>query len=140
GRYIRAVAAVTLARAGDTAQAQKLADTLEREFPQDTYVNAYWLAMARASMELNKGKPTKAVELLRVAQTYELGSGIPSIGNGLVVYLRGYALLDAGQNKEAGGEFQRILDHPGIVWNSPVGALARLGLARALMASGDVAR
>jgi tetratricopeptide (TPR) repeat protein len=139
-RYIRAVAALTLARAGDTAQAQKLADTLEREFPQDTYVNAYWLAMARASMEFNKGKPTKAVELLRVAQTYELGSPIPQIGIGLVVYLRGYALLDAGQNKEAGGEFQRILDHPGIVSNSPVGALARLGLARAIMASGDVAR
>jgi tetratricopeptide (TPR) repeat protein len=140
GRYVRAVAAFVLARAGDTAQAQKLADTLEKEFPQDTYVNAYWLAMARASMELKKDNPTKAVELLRAAQTYELGTGIPGIGNGLVVYLRGYALLDTGRNKEAGGEFQRILDHPGIVLNSPVGALARLGLARALMASGDMAR
>ena len=140
GRYVRAVAALALARARESAQSQRLADTLEKEFPQDTYVNAYWLAMARACRELEKRNPTKAVELLRVAQTYELGSPIPPIGIGLVVYLRGYALLEAGQNKEAGGEFQRILDHPGIVLNSPVGALARLGLARAMVAGGDAAR
>jgi hypothetical protein len=59
---------------------------------------------------------------------------------GLVIYLRGYALLEAGRSKEAAGEFQIILDHPGIVMYSPVGALARLGLGRTLVASGDAAR
>jgi hypothetical protein len=44
-----------------------------------------------------------------------------------VLYLRGYALLAAGQPKEAAAEFQRILDHPGIVLNSLVGSLAHLG-------------
>jgi eukaryotic-like serine/threonine-protein kinase len=69
-----------------------------------------------------------------------LGTPLPFIAPLGVFYLRGYALLASGNSKDAGAEFQRILDCPGITVNSPVGSLARLGLARALAASGDVAK
>jgi eukaryotic-like serine/threonine-protein kinase len=130
-RYIRAVAALALARAGDVSQAQSVADKLGKEFPEDTLVNSYWLPQARAAVELNRHSPAKAMEELRVAQPYELEQPVPSIAPLEVLYLRGEALLAAGQGKEAGAEFQRILDRPGIVQNSPVGSLANLGLARA---------
>jgi hypothetical protein len=101
-----------------------------REFPQDTNLNSYFLPMVRASIELNRHDYDKAVESLRAAQRYELG--LPPLGVAplAVLYLRGYALLGAHQNKEAAAEFQRILDHPGIVVNSPIASLAHLGLGR----------
>ena len=135
-RYIRAIASLALARAGDNSQSQKIADDLTREFPQDTLLNSYWLPMARTSIELNRHTPNKALEFLRGAQTYELGQPTPYIAPLAVIYLRGYAYLATGQQKEAAGEFQRILDHPGIVQNSPIGSLAHLGLGRALAAGG----
>ena len=135
-RYIRAIASLALARAGDNSQSQKIADDLTREFPQDTLLNSYWLPMARTSIELNRHTPNKALELLRGAQTYELGQPTPYTAPLAVIYLRGYVYLAAGQQKEAAGEFQRILDHPGIVQNSPIGSLAHLGLGRALAAGG----
>jgi tetratricopeptide (TPR) repeat protein/predicted Ser/Thr protein kinase len=136
-RYIRAVAVLALARAGDVTQAQSVADKLAKEFPEDTLVNSYWLPQARAAIELNRHKPAKAVEELRAAQPYELGLPIPWIAPLAVLYLRGCALLAEGQGNEAGSEFQRILDRPGIVQNSPIGSLAYLGLARALVLAGD---
>jgi eukaryotic-like serine/threonine-protein kinase len=137
GRYIRAVAALALARAGDVTQAQSVADKLAKEFPEDTLVNSYWLPQARAAVELNRHNPAKAVEELRAAQPYELGLPVPGIAPLEVLYLRGCALIAAGQGKEAGTEFQRILDRPGIVQSSPTGALAHLGLARAQVMTGD---
>jgi hypothetical protein len=47
------------------------------------------------------------------------------------VYVRGEAYLAAGQGSAAAAEFQKILDHSGIVWNCWTGALAHLGVARA---------
>jgi tetratricopeptide (TPR) repeat protein len=137
GRYVLGIAALALARAGDTAQAQKIADALAKNFPQDTFVNSYWLPMARASMELNKRNPDKAVELLRAIQGYDQGSPTPYIAPLIAFYLRGYAYLAAGKNKESAAEFQGILDRPGIVQNSPNGSLAHLGLGRALAAAGE---
>jgi eukaryotic-like serine/threonine-protein kinase len=81
--------------------------------------------------------PSRAVELLRAAQTYELGNPWPTVGPLSPIYFRGYAYLAAGQGREAAQEFQKIIDHRGIVQNSPVGALAYLGLARSRAASGD---
>jgi serine/threonine protein kinase len=139
-RYTRCVAALALARAGDAAQAQSISDKVAAEFPQDTVVNSYWLPMARAAIELNRHNPAKAVEELRAAQGLELGLPEPWIAPMGVLYLRGYALLAAGQAKEAAAEFQRILDRPGIVLNSPLGPLAHLGLGRALAAGGERAK
>jgi len=136
-RYIGAAAALALARAGDNLRAQKMQDKLEKEFPQDTFVNDYWLPMVRATIELKQNNSGKAVEQLRAGRGCELGSPNPSIGIAplTVLYVRGYALLAGGQSKEAAAEFQRILDRPGIVGNSPVAALAHLGLGRALAAA-----
>jgi len=137
GRYVQAMAALALIRAGDTTQAQKIADDLAKTYPQDTLVNSYWLPAIHAVMEINRHNPSRAVELLRAAQTYELGNPWPTVGPLSPIYFRGYAYLAAGQGREATQEFQRIIDHRGIVQNSPVGALAYLGLARSRAASGD---
>ena len=140
GRYTRGAAALALARAGDNAQAQSIVDKLAKVFPQDTLVNSYWLPMARAAIEMNRHSSGKAVEELRAAQGYELGVPVPLIAPLSVLYLRGCALLGAGEPREAAAEFQRILDRPGIVLNSPIGSLAHLGLGRALAAAGDAAK
>ena len=138
GRYIQAIAAVALARAGDTAQATKIADDLEKNYSHDTIVNFYWLPVVRAILEVNRHNPAKAIEILRATQAYELGNPSPPVGPLSPVYIRGYAYLRAGQAHEAASEFQRIIDYPGIVQNSPLGALAHLGLARASAASGNL--
>jgi eukaryotic-like serine/threonine-protein kinase len=139
GRYVRALAALTLVRAGDTSQAQKTADDLAKTYPEDTILNSYWLPAVLAIKEVNRHNSAKALELLRAALPYELGNPLPTVGPLSPVYFRGYALLAAGQAREAAAEFQKILDHRGIVLNSPLGALAHVGLARALVASGNSA-
>jgi len=128
-----------LARAGDTTQATKIADDLEKNYSHDTIVNFYWLPVVRAILEVNRHNPAKAIEILRATQAYELGNPSPPVGPLSPVYIRGYAYLRAGQAHEAASEFQRIIDYPGIVQNSPLGALAHLGLARASAASGNLA-
>jgi serine/threonine protein kinase/Flp pilus assembly protein TadD len=139
GRYVQAIATVALLRAGDTTQWQRIADDLARNYPRDTILNSYWLPVVHAVMEVNRHNPAKALELLRAAQAYELGNPSPTVGPLSPVYFRGYALLTAGQAKEAAAEFQKILDHRGIVLNSPIAALAYLGLARGRAAGGDTA-
>ena len=139
-RYARGIAAVAWAESGEVAQAQKLADELAKEYPQDTILLGYWLPMARASIEMNRRNASGALEFLRQAQSYEMGTPTPFIAPMGVLYLRGYAFLAAGQSKEAAAEFQRIVDHPGIVQNSPIGSLAHLGLGRALVAGGEKAK
>jgi serine/threonine protein kinase/Tfp pilus assembly protein PilF len=137
GRYNRAIVAVALARTGDSTSSVKMAEALAKEFPQDTLLNSYWLPIVYASIEINRKNTKRALELLRVTDLYELGVPNPFIAPLNASYLRGYAYLAAGQNKEAAGEFQKILDYRGIVVNSPIGSLARLGLGRALAAGGE---
>ena len=138
GRYTRGVVALVLARAGDTAQAQKIVTQLANlEFPQDTILHSYWLPMIHASIELNDRNPTKAVELLRATQGYDFGSPTPFVAPLQIIYLRGYAYLASEQAKEAALEFQTILDHRGVTMNSPIGPLSHLGLGRAFAASAN---
>jgi eukaryotic-like serine/threonine-protein kinase len=137
GRYVRGVAAFVLARAGDIPQAQRVTDELAKDYPEDTGLKFYWLAVARAAMEINRHSPAKALELLQAAQPYELGTPSPTVASLCPIYLRGYAYLSGGENKEAASEFQKVLDHRGIVLNSPIGALAYLGLARGRAGGGD---
>jgi len=138
GRTVGPVAALALARAGDTAQAQKMAESLNQEFPLDTLMQNYSLPTIRAAIELEKNNPGKAIEILQTVTPYELG--FAWIGGKLFpVYLRGEAYLKAGQAKEAAAEFQKVIDHPGIVLNYVHGALAHLQLARAQVMMGDKA-
>ncbi len=137
GRDVTNLAALALARAGDAAQAQKLADGLNKGFPLDTIVQTYWLPSIRAAVELNSKNGERAVQTLQAAAHYELGQNLTSSGMMYPVYLRGQAYLLARQGKEAATEFQKIIDHRGIVLNFPVGALAHLGLARAYAVQGD---
>jgi len=138
GRDVRVLAALALARAGDTALAQKLAEALNNEFPQYTLVQGYWLPSIRAAIELNAKNAARALELLKGAEPYELGQCEPMfVGMMYPVYVRGQAYLLAHQGKEAAVEFQKMVDHRGLVLNFPLGALARLGLARSYALQGD---
>jgi len=126
-RDVRAMAALALARAGDTAGAEKLAAELGTAFPLDTLVQKYRLPSIRAAVALQRNDPNQAVELLRVTSGIELGD----VGYLLPIYLRGEAYLVQRNGKAAAAEFQKFIDHYGLVANFPWGALARLGVARA---------
>ena len=140
-RDVRAVAALALARAGDTAGAEKLAAELDKVFPLDTRVQRYWLPTIRAGVALERQGPNRAIELLKVARTVELGSITPDLTIFLCpAYLRGQAYLMLHDGNRAATEFQKFIDHRGVVMNFPWGALARLGLARAYAMQGDMAK
>ena len=132
-----AQAALAYALAGDGAHAQSLGDDLGKRFTQDTVVQSVWLPTVRAQIETGRKNPARSIELLQAAGPYELGNvGSLSL---YPVYVRGEAYLAARQESEAAVEFQKILDHRGIVLNEPISALAHLGLARAYALQGDTA-
>jgi len=131
------MAALALARAGDTARAEKLVAELDRTFPLDTLVQRYWLPTIRAALALLRKDPNRAIELLKVASTVELGEAVPANLSLCPVYVRGDAYVMLHDGKAAAAEFQKFIDHYGIVVNFPWGALARLGLARAYALQAD---
>jgi eukaryotic-like serine/threonine-protein kinase len=129
-------AALTLALVGDAAQAKVLANDLGHRFPEGTYVQLIWLPTVRAQLALSHNDAAEALEALQTVAPYELGGKA-----GLYpVYLRGEAYLAAHQGSEAAAEFQKILDHRGIVLNEPIGALAHLQIGRAYAMQGDTAK
>jgi eukaryotic-like serine/threonine-protein kinase len=135
GMYVEAYSAVALGLAGDSAQAARLADDLGKRFPENTYARFEYLPMIHATIALQSGDAGKAVQALAEAKLYELG-----LWHLYPVYLRGEAYLAAKQGAAAEAEFQKILDHPGVVINEVIGALAHLGLGRAYALSGDRAK
>jgi tetratricopeptide (TPR) repeat protein len=143
-REVEYGAALALALSGDSSRAQTLADDLERRFGEDTSVRSNYVPALRALLALNHNAPSKAIELLQIAVPYELGTPRSSIhgffGALYPIYVRGEAYLAAHQGAEAAAEFQKILDHRGIVVSDPIGALARLQLGRAFVLSGDKTR
>jgi hypothetical protein len=147
GQTMQTLAALALARAGDSAKASSLADDLHRDVPWDTLLNLYWLPTVRAWIVLGpnvvatsspspsalKGE-SSAIELLEPVAPYELG--LPTLYWVLNVTMcpveaRGEACQAMGRGADAAVEFQKIIDHPGLVGTFPIGALARLGLGRA---------
>ncbi|MGA7928271.1 MAG: hypothetical protein WCA20_20055, partial [Candidatus Sulfotelmatobacter sp.] len=127
-------AALALAMAGDMVRAESLAQDLNKRFPLDTQMQSLWLPAIRAQSALNRRDAPAAINILQ--------SSLPPIEYGTILfgtnlsclyptYIRGQAYLAAGQGNAATTEFQKILDHSGIVWNCWTGALARLGVARA---------
>jgi tetratricopeptide (TPR) repeat protein len=134
-------AALALARSGDSSASQTLVNDLEKRFPEDTSVRTNYLPVLRALLALNHGEPSSAIEALRVALPYDLGVPLSwvnaSFGALYPVYVRGEAYLTAHKGAEAASEFQKILDHRGIVGPDPIGALAHLQLGRAFVLAGD---
>jgi serine/threonine protein kinase/tetratricopeptide (TPR) repeat protein len=134
-------AALAFAYAGDDKQAHALASDLDKRFPESTIVQINFLPTLRAKLALSKGDPSGATASLTAAAPYELGR----CGNYewtvlYAIYIRGEAYLAAHQGSAAAAEFQKILDHRGIVLNSPIGALAHLQIGRAYAMQGDTAK
>ena len=117
--------------AGDTARAESLAQDLGKRFPLDTQMQSLWLPAIQAQLALDRKNPASALNALQAASPIELGNSFVTISCLYPVYVRGEAYLAAGQGSAAAAEFQKILDHSGIVWNCWTGALAHLGVARA---------
>jgi tetratricopeptide (TPR) repeat protein len=139
-RDVRALAALALARAGDTAGAEKLAVELDKTFPLDTLAQRYWLPTIRAGVALERQDPNRAIVLLKVPGTTELSTPTYLAIFLCPAYLRGEAYLMLHDGNGAATEFQKFIDHRGLVRNFPWGALARLGLARAYAMQGDTAQ
>jgi tetratricopeptide (TPR) repeat protein len=143
GRDLQYFAALAFAYTRDDARAKALADDLDKRFPEDTIVQFNYLPTLRAKLALNQGDASESIESLRAAAPYELGVSTNCPVNWTAMYpvfVRGEAYLAARQGNEAAAEFQKILDHPGIVLNQPIRALAHLGLGRAYGLQGDTVK
>ncbi len=131
-RDVQFQAALSLALIGDAAKAQSLADDLAKRFPQDTVAQYSEIPVIRAQLALLHGDSSKAIELLEPSLPYDLGGG-----NGLVdqlvvsPYVRGATYLAAKKGPEAAAEFQKLINHSGLVLYETIGALAHLGMGRA---------
>jgi eukaryotic-like serine/threonine-protein kinase len=141
GRQVEGFSAIARALAGESAEAGRLADDLNKRFPEDTIVKFEYLPMIRGAQLLPTRDSGQAVEVLAASAPYELGETNTSFTFALYpVYLSGEADLAAKHGAAAVGDFQKILDHAGVVQNEPIGALARLGLGRAYVLTGDNAK
>jgi tetratricopeptide (TPR) repeat protein len=130
---VESEAALAFAMVGDTARSESLAQDLGKNYPLNTQIQSLWLPAVQAQLALDGKKPEAALSALQAAAPVELGL-IPFVNNFSCLYptyIRGEAYLATAQGNAAATEFQKILDHSGIVWNCWTGALARLGLARA---------
>ncbi|MBV8904396.1 MAG: protein kinase [Acidobacteriia bacterium] len=144
GRDVEYAAAFALALSGELSESQKLAANLEKQFPEDTPVQFEYLPTLRALSTLAHHAPLDAVDRLQLAVAYDFalpGTGFFGRFGGLYpAYVRGQAYLAAGRAQEAVAEFQKVLNHRGIVLADPIGALAHLQLGRAYVISGDMAK
>ncbi len=141
GRDVKLLGALTLAQAGETTRAKTMVDELEKSYGSQTVMKVYWLPAIRAALELRSNNPKQALVFLEAAAPYELGTPPQlQVGTLYPVWIRGQAFLAAHDGASAAAEFQKFLDHQGIVINFPLGALAHLGLARAYVISGDTAK
>ena len=134
--HVKMNAADAFARAGDAGRAEALVAEIAKERPSDTLANGYELPTIRATLAINSNNPAKAIELLQTAIPYDLSSTHAMRST----YTRGNAYLALHKGSEAAAEFQKIVDHPGVVLNGMTGALAKLGLARAYAVEGDAAK
>jgi len=141
GRDVEYAAAFALALSGDLSQSQRLAADLEKRFPEDTPVQFEYLPTLAALSALAHRAPLDAVARLQLAVPYDFavpGTAFFARFGGLyTAYVRGQAYLAAGRGQEAATEFQKVLNHRGIVLADPIGALAHLQLGRAYVISGD---
>jgi eukaryotic-like serine/threonine-protein kinase len=135
--------ALALVFAGDDRRAQALGDDLGKRFPEDTIVQFNYLPTLRAKNAVTRSNAAEAIERLGAATPYELGQSTASTYGWTAlypVYVRGEAYLAARKGGEAAAEFQKILDHRGVVVNQPIGALAHLQIGRANAMQGETAK
>jgi tetratricopeptide (TPR) repeat protein len=139
GRDVKLLAALTLARAGDTANAKRLVEQLEKTPSTNTMLKFYCLPTIDAAIEIGKSNPSQAVLDLEAAMPYELGGPL-TFAYLYPAWVRGQAYLAAHSGTAAAAEFQKLIDHPGIVLNQPIGSLAHLQLGRAYALAGDAVK
>jgi eukaryotic-like serine/threonine-protein kinase len=142
GRDVQYAAGLALAFSGDTSRSEALAGDLEKRFPEDTFVKFTYAPVLRALAALEQSKPADSVERLQIAKLYELAvNGLNwscfCLGGLHSAYVRGEALAAEQRYGEAAVEFQKILDHRGLVGLDPIGALAHLQLGRTFALSGE---
>jgi eukaryotic-like serine/threonine-protein kinase len=141
GRDVEMLAALALARSGETVRAKTIIGKLEKSYPSRTMLKVYWLPSIKAAVELHANNAAQSLVYLEAAAPYELGEPPQfQLGTLYPAYIRGLAYLAKRDGAAAATEFQKVLDHRGIVVNFVTGALARLGLARAHALSGDTAK
>lgn len=144
GRDVDYAVAIALALSGDLQGARSLRADLARAFPEDTFVQSVYLPTLGALLSVASHDGAAAVQALQAGARYDLALGgvgfIGRFGGLYAIYVRGLGYLKAGQPAEAALQFQRIVDHRSIVLVDPMGAVARLQLARALALSGDAAK
>lgn len=144
GREVEYGAAFALALSGESSRSKLIADELEHKYPEDTSVRFYYVPSVRGLLALNHGEPSQALSFLEAAAPFELGSPrstlLFSFGALYPVFVRGKAYLVAREGPEAAREFQKILDHPGIMVGDPIVVLARLELARAYSVQNDTVK
>jgi len=131
---------LALARAGETAQPRTILEALQKSEPSNTLLKVYWFPILEASIAMAQQAPDQAVVALEPSLAYELGSPPPGGGIMYPPYIRGLAYLAQRNGAAAAPEFQKLLDHSGIVQNFLLGSLARLQLARAYALQGDTAK
>jgi len=143
-REVNYGAALALALSGDSTQAEKLANDMEKRYPEDTSVRFSYLPVIGAAVAVQHGEPFNAIDALQVSVPYEMGSPRSSqtafFGSLYPVFFRGEALVAAHKGADAAIEFQKILSHRGITIGDPVLVVAHLGLARAYAISGESAK
>ena len=140
-RDVQYATVLAFAYARDDRRAEALTNDLSKSFPDDTIVRFNYLPTLRAKLAVSRGNAPQAIESLKAATPYELG--LPSSYDRTALYplyVRGEAYLAGHQGREAAVEFQKILDHRGIVLNQPIGAMAHLQLGRAYAMSGDAVK
>jgi eukaryotic-like serine/threonine-protein kinase len=139
--YVQALSATVLALAGDSAKATRLASDLAMRHPENTSMKFHYLPMTSCAIAMNERMASPPFRADARGTPYELGDpDWMSYIRLYPVYLRGQAYLAAHQAAPAAMEFQKILDHPGLVLNEPIGPLAHLGLGRAYAMTGDPAK
>jgi hypothetical protein len=141
-RDVQYAAGFALALSGDSSRSEALAGNLEKRFPEDTFVKFSYAPVLHALAALERGKPADSLERLQITFPYELAANGLNfnhfyLGGLHSAYVRGEAFLAARRYPEAAAEFQKILDHRGLVGLDPIGALAHLQLGRAFALSGD---
>jgi tetratricopeptide (TPR) repeat protein/predicted Ser/Thr protein kinase len=141
GRDVKMLSALALARCGDTARAKAMVEELEKADPSNTVLKLYWLPTLRAVIDLNGNNSAQALQSLEAAAPYDLGTPQQfALGTMYPVYVRGQAYMQMRNGASAAVEFQKIVDHGGLVINFPLGALTHLQLGRAYALSGDSAK
>jgi eukaryotic-like serine/threonine-protein kinase len=134
GRYVKVLAALTLARGGDAAKAKTLLAAAEKAEPTNTLLKVYWFPLVEAAIDMDQSAPDRAILALEPVLPYELGGNIGWI---YPAYIRGQAYLAQKNGAAAAAEFQKLTDHPALIQNGLLGPLAHLQIARAYTMSGD---